>query len=111
MIILNNNTINKLYHISDIHIRRYDRHLEYETVFNNLYNYLNNVDKENALIVITGDILHAKDNLTPDCVIKCYKFLKSLADIMPVILIAGNHDMVETNKNIKDSIDAILNER
>jgi len=63
------------------------------------------------LIVITGDLLHAKDNLTPDCVVKCYKFLKTLADIMPVILIAGNHDMVETNKTIKDSIDAILSER
>ena len=30
---------------------------------------------------------------------------------MPVILIAGNHDMVESNKTIKDSIDAILSER
>ena len=116
MIILNNNSnINKLYHISDIHIRRYDRHAEYELVFNNLYNYLTNVSNVNSLnnqlIIITGDLLHAKDNLTPDCVVKCYKFLKSLADIMPVILIAGNHDMVETNKNIKDSIDAILSER
>lgn len=115
MIILNTKSnINKLYHISDIHIRRYDRHAEYEIVFNNLYNYLisvKNIKDENSLIVITGDILHAKDNLTPDCVVKCYKFLKTLADIMPVILIAGNHDMVETNKTIKDSIDAILSER
>ena len=112
MIILDkDNCINKIYHISDIHIRRYDRHLEYETVFNNLYNYLNGIKNNNSLIVITGDLLHAKDNLTPDCVVKCYKFLKMLADIMPVILIAGNHDMVETNKTIKDSIDAILSER
>jgi len=119
MIILNTKSIiNKLYHISDIHIRRYDRHAEYEIVFNNLYTFLNSVksinDKDslnNQLIIITGDILHAKDNLTPDCVVKCYKFLKTLADIMPVILIAGNHDMVETNKTIKDSIDAILSER
>jgi DNA repair exonuclease SbcCD nuclease subunit len=112
MIILKQNSyIHTIYHISDIHIRRYDRHAEYEFVFNNLYIYLNSINNTNSLIVITGDLLHAKDNLTPDCVIKCYKFLKSLADIMPVILIAGNHDRVETNKNIKDSIDAILNER
>ena len=115
MIILDSNKyIKKIYHISDIHIRRYDRHLEYEIVFNNLYTYLNNVKHNNSLnnqlIVITGDLLHAKDNLTPDCVVKCYKFLKTLADIMPVILIAGNHDMVESNKTIKDSIDAILSE-
>ncbi len=115
MIILNSNAnIKHIYHISDIHIRRYDRHAEYETVFNNLYTYLNNIKNNNSInniIVITGDVLHAKDNLTPDCVVKCYKFLKTLADIMPVILIAGNHDMVETNKTIKDSIDAILSER
>ena len=112
MITLNSNIIiNKLYHISDIHIRRYDRHAEYEIVFNNLYKYLNEVQNNNSMIVITGDLLHAKDNLTPDCVVKCYKFLKTLADIMPVILIAGNHDMVESNKTIKDSIDAILSER
>ena len=114
MIILDSNKyIKKIYHISDIHIRRYDRHAEYEIVFNNLYTYLNNNSKnnDNQLIIITGDLLHAKDNLTPDCVVKCYKFLKMLADIMPVILIAGNHDMVETNKTIKDSIDAILSER
>ncbi len=112
MITVNSNAnIKMIYHISDIHIRRYDRHVEYEIVFNNLYKYLNSVVNNNSLIVITGDVLHAKDNLTPDCVVKCYKFLKSLADIMPVILIAGNHDMVETNKTIKDSIDAILSER
>ncbi len=112
MIILKHNSyIKYIYHISDIHIRRYDRHAEYELVFNNLYNYLKNTNVSNSLIVLTGDLLHAKDNLTPDCVIKCYKFLKSLADIRPVILIAGNHDMVESNKTIKDSIDAILSSR
>ncbi len=108
------NSIEKIYHISDIHIRRYDRHVEYDIVFNNLYNYLNKqieLNHSNGIIVITGDVLHAKDNLTPDCVIKCYKFLKSLSEIMPVILIAGNHDMVESNKHIKDSLDSILTER
>jgi DNA repair exonuclease SbcCD ATPase subunit len=103
--------IKKIYHISDIHIRRYDRHVEYDIVFNNLYEYLNKQDLTSGLIVITGDVLHAKDNLTPDCVIKCYKFLKSLSEIMPVILIAGNHDMVESNKHIKDSLESILTER
>ena len=71
MIILNESSnIHKIYHISDIHIRRYDRHSEYEIVFNNLYKYLNEVQNNNSMIVITGDLLHAKDNLTPDCVVK-----------------------------------------
>ena len=110
-IILNTNgIISKLYHISDIHIRRYDRQVEYAHVFNNLYEYLKTVANKNSLIVITGDIFHAKDNLTPDCIINTYGFLKSLSNIMPVIMILGNHDMVETNKTIKDSISAIMAE-
>ncbi len=111
MIILNeNSSIKKLYHISDIHIRRYDKHIEYNHVFNNLYSYLKSVVTEHDMIVITGDVLHAKDNLTPDCVIKTHTFLKTLANIRPVILIAGNHDCVESNLTIKDSLEAILNE-
>ncbi len=111
MIILNEKScIKKLYHISDIHIRRYDKHVEYNHVFNNLYSYLKSVVTENDMIIITGDILHAKDNLTPDCVIKTHMFLKTLANIRPVILIAGNHDCVESNLTIKDSLEAILNE-
>ena len=80
---------------------------QFAAIRNNLYKYLNEIKNVNSLIIITGDLLHAKDNLTPDCVVKCYKFLKTLADIMPVILIAGNHDMVESNKTIKDFISEI----
>ena len=110
MEILNNNTNTRyLYHISDIHIRRYDRHVEYDTVFNNLYSFLKSSPV--GLIVLTGDLLHNKDNLTPDCVVKTFNFLRELTKIMPVILIAGNHDFVQTNVHIKDSISAILSER
>lgn len=102
--------IKKLYHISDIHIRRYDRHDEYKVVFNNLYNYLKKDCKNDSLIIITGDLLHNKDNLTPDCIVMAYDFLSMLSKIRPVILIPGNHDFVETNTHIKDSIGAILSD-
>lgn len=100
-----------IYHISDIHIRRYDKHTEYNIVFDNLYKYLKSVSDENSIIVLTGDILHNKDNLTPDCIIKTFNFLTALTNIMPVIMIAGNHDFVQTNTHIKDSLAAILSER
>ena len=102
--------IKKLYHISDIHIRRYDRHDEYKIVFNNLYDYLKRNSDSASLIVITGDLLHNKDNLTPDCIVMAYDFLMQLSSIRPVILIPGNHDFVETNTHIKDSIGAILSD-
>jgi len=103
--------IKYIYHISDIHIRRYDKHTEYNIVFDNLYTYLKSVCNENSIIVLTGDILHNKDNLTPDCIIKTFNFLTTLANIMPVIMIAGNHDFVQTNTHIKDSLAAILSDK
>jgi DNA repair exonuclease SbcCD ATPase subunit len=108
-VICEDKNIQYIYHISDIHIRRYDRHNEYEYVFNKLYSYLGSVEK--GLIVITGDILHNKDNLTPNCINKTRVFLESLGDIMPVIMIAGNHDIVENNVGIRDSLKSIIDGR
>jgi DNA repair exonuclease SbcCD ATPase subunit len=100
-----------IYHISDIHIRRYEKHNEYEYIFEKLYEYLEKVKNDNSIIVITGDLLHNKDNLTPDCVLKTWLFLDKLRNIMPLFLITGNHDFVETNNHIKDSIQAILQDK
>ena len=52
----------KIYHISDIHIRNTEEHIKiYQHVFENLYKYLQSVKSDKSLIVITGDILHNKD--------------------------------------------------
>ena len=37
--LLNNSKIKYIYHISDIHIRRYEKHNEYEYIFEKLYEY------------------------------------------------------------------------
>ena len=103
--------IKYIYHISDIHIRRYEKHNEYDYIFKKLYEYFEKVKNKNSIIVITGDLLHNKDNLTPDCVMKTWNFLNELQKIMPLFLITGNHDFVETNNHIKDSIEAILNDK
>jgi len=110
-IICKNKIIKYIYHISDIHIRRYDRHNEYEYVFDKLYSYLESVKNDDSIIVITGDILHNKDNLTPDCINKTRIFLEKLGLIMPVIMIAGNHDIVENNVGIRDSLKSIIDGR
>jgi DNA repair exonuclease SbcCD ATPase subunit len=103
--------IKYIYHISDIHIRRYEKHNEFEYIFQKLYEYFEKVKNKNSIIVITGDLLHNKDNLTPDCVMKTWNFLNELQKIMPLFLITGNHDFVETNNHVKDSIEAILNDK
>jgi len=112
-------SITHIYHISDIHIQLYKRHQEYREVFQRVYDYLNG-EKAAAgipaiknsdipfLVVITGDILHSKADLSPECIQLTYSFIKTLASIMPVVLIAGNHDININNRDRLDSLTPIL---
>lgn len=102
-----------IYHISDIHINLQAKHEEYKTVFKNLYEFLkkdieNKNNKENV-VIITGDILHSKTELLPECIELTRNFFIKLANIMPVIFIAGNHDMNINNKNRLDALTPIYN--
>jgi predicted MPP superfamily phosphohydrolase len=111
--------IKQIFHISDIHIHLYKRHNEYKEVFTQLFNKLKEA-KENlkisedknknlsVLTVITGDILHCKSDLSPECVDLTYQFIKELASIMPVIIIPGNHDINMNNKERMDSLTPII---
>jgi len=112
-IILNENIkYDKIYHISDIHIRNTEEHINiYQHVFNNLYKYLHTVKSDKSLIVITGDILHNKDKLTTTSETLCVDFLEKLSSIMTTILIPGNHDFNEKANTRKDSLSTILYKR
>lgn len=101
------NPIRYLYHVSDVHIRNQSRHLEYRDVFNNLYKMLQKEDPA-GLIVITGDIVHSKSQISPQLIIMLRDFLNNLASIMPVIMIAGNHDLNLSNLDIPDTLSSIL---
>jgi DNA repair exonuclease SbcCD nuclease subunit len=104
--------VNKIFHISDIHIRLYSRLDEYVYIFDKLYKYIKSYKKTNKneynLIVITGDLFHCKNELSPESIMLALSFLETLAAIYPVILIAGNHDALLNNKQRLDSISAIL---
>ncbi len=100
--------IRYIYHISDIHIRINQRHKEYRQVFKNLYSYLNNQKSDNSIIVITGDILHSKTDLSPECISLVSELLKNLKNIMPIIIIPGNHDCNLSNKYRMDSLTPII---
>lgn len=84
-------------HISDIHIRTgnhiISRYHEYLEVFNSLiYRLRGLLNKDDSLIVITGDIFHNKYRVE-DCGISLFKHLiNGLKHIAPIIIIPGNHD-------------------
>ena len=106
--------IRYVYHLSDIHIRNNDqRYAEYKDVFEKTYAKIESEIGSNqriSLIVLTGDILHAKTELSPESISLTYHFLKKLSQIVPVILIPGNHDCNLSNRHRLDALSPIVND-
>lgn len=100
--------LKKIVHIADIHIRLFKRHVEYKEVLERLYADLRARDLENTAIVVAGDIVHAKTDMSPEMVKMTSEFLKSLADIAPTLVIAGNHDLNLANPNRLDALSPII---
>lgn len=102
-------TVTKIYHISDLHIRIYKRHKEYEQVFKRLFQYIQETKTEESIIFLGGDIVHNKTDMSPELIEVTSNFLKGCADILPTILIAGNHDCQTSNLSRLDALSPIVN--
>jgi DNA repair exonuclease SbcCD ATPase subunit/DNA repair exonuclease SbcCD nuclease subunit len=104
-----NQIISHIIHISDIHIRLYNRQKEYTDIFQKLFQKIKEIKKiiPNIIIIITGDLLHSKNILSPESILITQQFLQQLAEITTTLLIAGNHDALLTNNQREDSITAI----
>ena len=101
--------IDKIYHISDVHIRNLKRHKEYKIVFDRLIESIKLTLTKNSVIFLGGDIVHAKTDMTPELVQSVQEFFKQFADIAPTILITGNHDCNLNNKTRLDALTPIVN--
>lgn len=101
--------IKTIYHIADIHCRNYKRHKEYKAVFNNLFEYIQKNLDDSSIIFLGGDIVHSKNDMSPELVEIVSYFLKSCADLLPTILITGNHDLNLNNANRMDALSPIVN--
>jgi DNA repair exonuclease SbcCD ATPase subunit/predicted phosphohydrolase len=101
--------IDKIYHVSDIHIRNYKRQDEYRRVFDNLYAKLRSKITENDIVCLTGDIVHSKTDVSPELFQEVQDFLKNLCSISKVLMIPGNHDTNLNNVNRMDSLTPIVN--
>lgn len=97
-----------IYQVSDIHIRNFKRHAEYRRVFKKLAKYIKKNKKPNSIIAITGDIVHSKNDITPELVQEVTHFLKSMSELLPTVVIPGNHDANLNNNSRLDSISPIV---
>ena len=96
-----------IHHISDIQIRNLKRHKEYEEVFERTYEEVRK-NKDNAVAYIGGDIAHSKTDMSPELVDQLSRLFKNLADIVPTIIIAGNHDCNLNNRSRLDVLTPIV---
>jgi DNA repair exonuclease SbcCD nuclease subunit len=99
--------VDAVMHIADVHIRLTKRHDEYREVFSKVYENAKKLP-QNSIILVAGDVVHSKVDLSPEAIQLASEFLKNLADARPVILIAGNHDCLLTNKSRLDSLSPIV---
>ncbi len=96
----------KIAHISDVHIRLKERHQEYQTVFDRLYEDLKSQEVDH--IVLAGDIVHSKITMSPELFDMTRTFFIRLLEIAPLHLITGNHDMNMSNVERMDALHPIV---
>jgi DNA repair exonuclease SbcCD nuclease subunit len=109
---MENNKVKKVIHLADIHLRTYRMHDEYKEVFQTLLvdvnKLLNGYNREEIRIVIAGDLVHQKIVISNEQLMLGTWFLRELEKIAPLIIIAGNHDLLENNKDRMDSISPMV---
>lgn len=100
--------VKTIIHLADIHIRTYRFHDEYKETLKTFLSQVTDLVKEfrrdELRIVLVGDLVHQKIIISNEQLILGTWLIKKLEEIAPVIIIAGNHDLLENNKDRVDSI-------
>jgi DNA repair exonuclease SbcCD nuclease subunit len=99
--------IKKLVHFSDLHIRLFKDHELYRGILNDMLDKFREIKP--CRVVFTGDLLHSKNQLTPEAIEMSSWVLTECSKISKIILIPGNHDANLKNDERLDSITPIVN--
>ena len=87
-------------------------HEEYKEIFQILIDeskeYCKEYDYEEIRIAIVGDLVHQKITISNEQLILSCWFLNELSKIGKVVIIAGNHDLLENNRDRVDSISPMI---
>lgn len=96
----------KIVNIGDIHIRLFKMHNIHREQFKKFYNQLDEVKPER--IIITGDVVHSKIQISPEMVGLVSEFLVECAKRAKLVIIPGNHDAVVSSDRL-DALTPIIN--
>jgi DNA repair exonuclease SbcCD ATPase subunit len=98
--------IKTIAHLSDIHIRKLHRFVEYREVFSRLYVKLEQLKPD--LIYVGGDIVHGKLDTSPEETRLLSSFFLNLTKIADTVVITGNHDVNLQNRSREDALSPVI---
>lgn len=100
--------IKRVIHIADIHLPNDERNRPYSEMLKKflkqVYDDVKDYKQDEVRIVIVGDIFHNKIKTTNEARALFHIMLNFLNKISNVLIITGNHDMLENNKDRYDSL-------
>jgi len=87
-------------------------HEEYKEAFqkfiDEVKDYCKVFDYEEIRIAVVGDLVHQKITISNEQLILSCWFLNELSKIGKVVIVAGNHDLLENNRDRVDSISPMI---
>ena len=98
--------IKKLIHFSDLHVRLFKDHSLYRSIMEEAFEQWKQIAPDR--IVFTGDLVHSKNQMTPELVEFIAWVLNECSKIAKTILIPGNHDFLENNMERLDALTPVV---
>jgi DNA repair exonuclease SbcCD nuclease subunit len=98
--------INNLVHFSDLHIRLFKDHELYKSILKDMFKQWGEIAPDR--IVFTGDLVHSKNQMTPELIEMVSWVLTECSKIAKTIVIIGNHDFLENNMSRLDALSPIV---
>jgi len=98
--------IKRLVHFSDLHIRLFKDHELYKKILKQMFSEWGSIAPDR--IVFTGDLVHSKNQMTPELVEFVAWVLTECSKIAKTIIVIGNHDFLENNSSRLDALTPIV---
>jgi len=98
--------INKIIHFSDLHVRLFKDHDLYRGIMEDAL--MQWKEHKPDRIVFTGDLVHSKNQMTPELINFVVWILTECSKICKTVLIIGNHDFLESNLSRVDALSPII---
>tara|TARA_R110002020_G_scaffold214696_3_gene421777 strand:+ start:3502 stop:4281 length:780 start_codon:yes stop_codon:yes gene_type:complete len=98
--------IKNIIHYSDLHLKLYKQHSRDKYILEQALEQWKKIKPDR--IVFTGDLVHSKNQMTPELINLMSWWMVETAKICKCIYIIGNHDFLENNIDRLDAITPIV---